>query len=66
MLIPRDQSEERWFAELTGSESMVRAASALATRSWLGLAAVGGSVAVLMMQDDVSRAGWAVYGYVPR
>ena len=40
---PIAQSGEHWIAELTGSESPVWAASALAVCSWLGLPAIGGS-----------------------
>ena len=48
---------ECWIAELTGSESPVRAASALATCSWLGLPAVGGSGRAKGKLTSVERGG---------
>ena len=55
-----------WIAELTGSESPVRAASALAICSWLGLPAVGGSGRAKGKLTSVERGGpcpalWARY-----
>ena len=50
-------------AELTGSESLIRAASALAICSWLGLPAVGGSGHAKGKLTSVER-GRAVSGYV--
>ena len=46
-----------WIAELTGSESPVRAASALAICSWLELPAVGGSSRAKGKLTSVERCG---------
>ena len=51
------RSEERWTAEPTGSESPVRAASALAICPWLGLPAVGGSGRAQGKLTSVERGG---------
>ena len=54
---PKAQSGEHWIAELTGSESPVRAASAFAVCSWLGLPAVGGSGRAQGKLTSVERGG---------
>ena len=54
---PIAQSGERWDAELTGSESPVRAASALAVCSLLGLLAVCGSGRAQGKLTSVERGG---------
>ena len=54
---PIAQSGERCIDELTGSESPVRAASALAVCSWLGLPAVGGSGGTQGKLTSVERGG---------
>ena len=54
---PVAQSGECWIAELTGSESPVRAASAFAICSWLGLPAVGGSGRAKGKLTSVERGG---------
>ena len=54
---PVAQWGERWIAELTGSESPVRATSALAICSWLGLPAVGGSGRAKGKLTSVERGG---------
>ena len=54
---PIAQSGERWTPELTGSESPVRAASALDACSWLGLPAVGGSGRAQGKVTSVERGG---------
>ena len=48
---------ECWIAELTGNASPVRAASALAICSWLGLPAVGGSGRAKGKLTPVERGG---------
>ena len=56
-IMGRAQSGEHWIAELTGSESPVRAASALAVCSWLGLSTVGGNGRAQGKLTSVERGG---------
>ena len=57
MHAPIAQWEDCWIAELTGSESPVRAALALAICSWLVLPAVGGSGHAKGKLTSVERGG---------